>query len=254
MLKRNARIKKLLPPLVLLLLFIGVWEVSVQYFEINKIILPAPSLIVDAFLSDYKLLFKQTAITMFEAISGFVLGVSIAYMLAIVFSASKLIENAVYPYAVALKSTPIIAIAPIIVLWAGNGIESKIIMSALVAFFPVLVNSVTGLTSVPKELNDLMKSYSASFFETLVKVRIPYSLKYLFPSLKIASSLAVVGAVIGEFVGSTMGIGNLINTSSYYLDTPLMFAAVLMISAGGILFFSFITYLEKKVIFWEEVS
>lgn len=254
MFKRNARIEKLLPPLTLLVLVIVIWEISVKYFGINKIILPSPSLILEAFLNDYKLLFTQTAITMFEAISGFILGVSIAYFLAIVFSASKLIESAVYPYAVALKSTPIIAIAPIIVLWAGNGIESKIIMSALVAFFPVLVNSVTGLTSVPKELNDLMKSYSASFFETLIKVRIPYSLKYLFPSLKIASSLAVVGAVIGEFVGSTMGIGNLINTSSYYLDTPLMFAAVLMISAGGILFFSFIAYLEKKVIFWGEVN
>jgi len=251
MFKKRTRNSIILAPILLFIIVIITWEIADIVFNFNTVILPSPSEIYVAFIENYAILFKETSITMMESILGFLLGSITAYLLAILFTFSNLARDALYPYAIALKSTPLIAIAPLLVLWFGNGMFSKVIMSALVAFFPVLVNSVNGLNAVPKELLDLMKSLSASSWKILIKVRIPYSLGYLFSSLKIASSLAVVGAVIGEFIGSTEGIGYLINTSSYYLETPLMFAGIIMISGGGILFFAVISYLEQKIVFWK---
>lgn len=248
----NARIKAVITPALTLVSLLLLWEWADWVFDFNQIILPSPSEIGAAFLEHYPQLFYETGITMLEAILGFFLGGVTAYLSAIVFVHSRPIQNALYPYAIALKSTPLIAIAPLLVLWFGNGIFSKVVMAALVAFFPILVNSVSGLSAIDRETIDLMKSLSASKWQILVKIRIPHSLGYLFASLKIASSLAVVGAVIGEFTGATQGVGYLINTSSYYLETPLMFAAIIMISLGGIVFFGVIAYLERKIIFWKK--
>ncbi len=228
------------------------WEAADRVFHFNVILLPTPSEIAVAAYEDFGRLLRETGITMFESVMGFLLGSGAAFLLAIVFVHSRLTQEAVYPYAVALKSTPLIAIAPLLVLWFGNGVLSKIVMSALVAFFPVLVNAVNGLTAVDPEALDLMKSLSASRFQVLRKIRIPNAAGYIFAALKIASSLAVVGAVIGEFTGASVGIGHLINTSSYYLEIPLMFAAIVMISLGGVLFFGVIASLEKRIIFWQE--
>jgi len=234
--------------------FIGLlcaWAAAEHVFHLNPIIMPSPGAIGKAFLANYKQLFRETGITMEESVLGFLLGSGGAYLVAVLFVFSRTFQQAVYPYAVALKSTPLIAIAPLLVLWFGNGLLSKIVMSALVAFFPVLVNSAIGLTAVDPEALDLMRSLSASRWQVLTKIRIPNSLSYLMAGLKIASSLAVVGAVIGEFTGATEGIGHLINTSSYYLETPLMFAGVAMISLGGVLFFGLMAYLERKIVFWQ---
>lgn len=250
MLTSNARIEEVVTPALTLVILLLLWEGADWVFNFDRIILPSPSEIGAAFLEHYPKLFYETGITMLEAVLGFLLGGVTAYFWAIVFVHSRPIQSALYPYAIALKSTPLIAIAPLLVLWFGNGILSKVVMAALVAFFPILVNSVNGLAAIDRETLDLMRSLSASKWQILIKIRIPHSMGYLFSSLKIASSLAVVGAVIGEFTGSTQGIGYLINTSSYYLETPLMFAAIIMISLGGIAFFGIVAYLEKKVVFW----
>lgn len=252
MLAGKARIRPIAVPALTFIGLLCLWEMADLVFDFNKIILPSPSEIAIAFVNDFSRLMRETSVTMLESLLGFLLGSVSAYLLAIAFVHSRIVQEALYPYAVALKSTPLIAIAPLLVLWFGNGILSKIVMSALVAFFPVLVNSVSGLAAVDPEALDLMKSLSASRWQVLVKIRIPNSLGYLFAAFKIASSLAVVGAVIGEFTGATQGIGHLINTSSYYLETPLMFAAIGMISLGGILFFGLMAYLERKIVFWQE--
>ena len=251
---RTLGIRSVLVPAATLVVIVAGWEIAAIVFEFNPIILPSPSEIVAAFFENYAQLFRETGITMLEAALGFLLGSVIAYVTAIVFVHARLVQEALYPYAIALKSTPLIAIAPLLVLWFGNGIWSKVVMSALVAFFPVLVNSVNGLATVYRELQDLMKSLSASKWQILTKIRIPNSLGYLFASLKISSSLAVVGAVIGEFTGATEGIGYLINTSSYYLEIPLMFAAIIMISVGGILFFGLVAFLERRIVFWQALD
>ncbi len=244
--------RHIIAPAVTFVLILCIWEISAWIFTINPIILPAPHLIIMAFFNNSARLFWETGITMLESVLGFLLGSVSAYLAAIVFVHYRTLQSALYPYAIALKSTPLIAIAPLLVLWFGNGIASKVVMSALVAFFPVLVNSVTGLSAIGQDALDLMKSLSATRWQILLKLRIPNSLGYLFSSLKIASSLAVVGAVIGEFTGATEGIGHLITNASYYLETPLMFAAIGMISLGGILFFGLMAFLEKKVVFWQE--
>ena len=247
-------IRTVIVPLVTLFVFLGLWQISIPLFHVNRIILPQPTDIARAAAANWQRLLAETGVTMIESVAGFLIGCGIAYLFAIAFVHSKLIQEALYPYAIALKSTPLIAIAPLLVVWFGNGLFSKIIMAALVAFFPVLVNSVAGLGAVEPEAFDLMRSLSASPLQILLKVRIPNSLPYLLASLKIASSLAVVGAVIGEFTGATRGIGFLINTSSYYLETPLMFAGVLIISLAGIVFFGLVAYIEKRLVFWQVKS
>jgi NitT/TauT family transport system permease protein len=249
--ERKTRLSAITSPVLLLIIVLLLWQLADKLFHFNPIVLPSPLEIGQAFIANYASILKETGITMLEAVLGFLLGGTVAYVLAVIFIHFRPIQEAIYPYAVALKSTPLIALAPLLVLWFGNGISSKIVMSALVAFFPVLVNAITGLTAVDREALDLMKSLSASRWQTLLKIRIPNSLEYLFASLKIASSMAVVGAVIGEFTGSTKGIGHLINTSSYYLETPLMFAAIISISIGGILFFGLMGILQRQIVFWD---
>jgi NitT/TauT family transport system permease protein len=229
---------------------IGIWQIVIYVFHFPRVILPSPLDVLLAIEHNFRRLLAETGITMAESVLGFFSGSGGAFLLAVIFTHSRPIERSIYPYAIALKSTPLIAVAPLLILWFGNGMLSKVVMSAMVAFFPVLVGSVTGLTAVNEAMLDLMKSLSANWLQVLLKVRIPNSLPYLFASLKIASSMAVVGAVIGEFTGSISGIGHLLTTSSYYLDTPLVFAGVIFISVAGLLFFGLVAYIESKVVSW----
>lgn len=251
MYSRRSGIVRVGVPVLAFFAGVALWEIVAVAFNINKIILPRPADVMWAFRNNGLILAKQTGVTMLEAILGFLAGSLCAYLGAILFVHSRPLEEALYPYAVALKSTPLIAIAPLLVVWFGNGLASKIVMSGLVAFFPVLVNCAHGLGAVDEEAVDLMKSLAANRGQILLKLRIPNSMPFLFSALKIASSLAVVGAVIGEFTGSTEGIGHLITTSSYYLEIPLMFAAIIFISCAGIAFFYLVSWLEKVVVFWE---
>jgi NitT/TauT family transport system permease protein len=248
------RARSIVIPALTLLGIILLWEAADALFDFNRVVLPAPHEIAAAFRSRLDVLMYHTGVTMLEAILGFAVGSLVAVLLAVAFTLSRTVSYAVYPFAVALKSTPLIAIAPLLIVWFGNGLASKVVMSALVAFFPVLVNMVDGLGSYESEMDDLMRSLSASRSQILMKIRLPNSLPHLFSALKIASSLAVVGAVIGEFTGATEGIGYLINQSSYYLDTDVMFAGILLISLSGILFFGAIGLLERRVVFWQQAE
>lgn len=248
----TRRLRPFILPLLMLVVIVVVWETATTVTGVSPLVLPPPRAIATSAVENVGSLLNETAVTMAEAVLGFLIGSSMAYFLAILFVQSRWAEEAIMPYAIALKSTPLIALAPIIVLWAGNGFASKVAMSALVAFWPVLVAGLRGLREVDPEALDLMHSLGASRWQVLVKIRIPGSLGYLFAALRVSSSLAVVGAIIGELVGSTRGIGHLINKSSYYLETSLVFAAVAFISIAAIAFFGTIAYLEKKLIFWQE--
>ena len=237
-------------PVASFVVAIATWQIVVRAFHFDKVILPSLLDVAFAIKRNFHRLVFETGITMAESTLGFLVGSGGAFLLAVIFIHSRPVQRSIYPYAIALKSTPLIAIAPLLVLWFGNGMLSKVVMAAMVAFFPVLVSSVTGLTSVDEAMLDLMKSLSANWLQVLLKVRIPNSLPQLFASLKIASSMAVVGAVIGEFTGSTSGIGHLLTTSSYYLETPEVFAGVIFITVAGLLFFGLVAYIEKKVVSW----
>ena len=246
--------RRILLPVGVTCLLLIVWEAVVRFAGINPVILPAPSRVVAAAIANGAELVRATGVTLLESVLGFILATIGAIVAAIGFVHSRTLKDTFYPYAVALKATPIIAIAPLLVLWAGNGLLSKVIMAALVAFFPVLVSAVQGLTMLDAEVVDLVRSVDATRWTVLWRLRVPASLPYLFPGLRVASTLAVVGAVIGEFTGATMGAGHLITVSSYYLETPLMFAAIASTALVGLGFFGAVALVERRVVFWRQPS
>ena len=198
------------------------------------------------------MLLFNTYVTMGEAVLGFVCGSFAGFIVAVLFAYSKSAKGALYPYAIAAKAMPVFALAPLLVVWFGTGIWSKVVMAALVCFFPVLVSSYKGLSSVDRDYLDLFRSFGSSGKEIFLKLRVPSSLPYLFPALKVAAGAAVIGATVAEFTGASNGIGHMVVNASYYLDTSLMFAAIVFISLGGILFFYLIDFAEKHIVFWQK--
>jgi NitT/TauT family transport system permease protein len=243
--------KRFAPAVIAFIVVLAAWSLTVRCFRINPVILPPPIAVLQAFVTNWRSIATNTGITMAESILGFTLGSITAYFVAIAFVRWHTVRDGFYPYAIALKSTPLIAIAPLLTMWFGDGMLAKVVMAALVAYFPVLVGAVQGLTSLDPELLDLMRSYSASWWQVLVKLRVPRSMSHVFAALKTASSLAVVGALIGEFTGATRGIGSVINMASYYLQTATVFAGVLAISLAGIAFFGVVSLVQQKVLTWE---
>jgi NitT/TauT family transport system permease protein len=159
-----------------------------------------------------------------------------------------------FPIAIALKTTPIVAVAPLLVIWLGTGWTSKIAAAVLISFFPVLVNAAKGLKAADAEYRELFQTMGSSRAQEFRKLRLPYCLPYLFSALKISSSLAVVGAIVGEFVGATQGLGYLIIVSSSHLETPTVFAAIVAAAAAGITMFYLIGWIERSVVFWNSDS
>jgi len=237
-------------PIIAFVFIISLWEIIDYLFSVKEVILPNPHEIFLAIVNKFSYLMKHTGITMIESIGGFILGAILALLIAVLFVYSKPIQNAFYPYAIGLKATPLYVLAPLLVLWFGNDMLPKIIMSGTAAFFSILVSAVQGLNSVSEESLNLFKSLQASKWQTLIYLRAPNSLPFVFAGLKIASTVAVLGATIAEFTGASEGIGFVIVNSSYYLETSTMFAAIVLISIAGVLFFYSIEYLEKRIIFW----
>ena len=233
---------------------IATWHVYAVFIVGTTIVLPSPIEVGNSIAKNWQAILVAVGLTMFESILGFLVAALAGYALALIFFLSPSLRAALYPYAVALKATPLIAIAPILVIWTGDGIGAKIIMSALVAFFPVLVASYSGLNRYDEEALRFYRVLGASDGYILLHVIMPGSLSYLFSGLKIASTLAVVGAVIAEFVGAQYGAGNLIKAGSYYLNTPLVFATIIALGLASVLFFQLVQFMENRIVFWEEIQ
>lgn len=239
-------------PIVFSIVIFAVWELLVLALNIPDYLLPPPSMIFSELSTNVNSLLGHMGITMLEATAGYAMGNAMGFGLAILFAHSKYVEKGLYPYAIALKTTPIIAMAPLLVLWLGTGFESKVATAALICFFPIIVNTVKGLHSVDSDAIDLFKSYRANSWQIFTKLRLPMALPYIFSALKISTGLSVVGAVVGEFVGANQGIGYIILVSSYHLETLTMFAGIMVSAIGGIAFFAVVSLLEKKIIFWQK--
>ncbi len=249
--KKESFLEKYLPPVIIFIAILSLWETIVLLFDVPDYLLPAPH---EVFWKGVELktsLFIDTLITLFEAVLGFILGCGIGILIAIGFAHSRTLELSLYPYAIALKTIPIIAIAPLLILWLGNGIAAKIVISALICFFPAIVNTVRGLKSVDENALDLFKSLSATRWQIFKMLRFPNSLPYIFSALKISTTFSIIGAIVGEFAGADKGLGFFILQSSYWLRTTDMFVAIIIISVVGILFFGLIALIEKAVIKWE---
>lgn len=244
-------IRRIVPPLVFALAALIVWELACYLFEIPTYILPTPRSIGAELSHSGGMLVSNAAATLWEALLGFVIANVLAILLAMAMVYIRHLDRAVMPFAIALKTTPIVAMAPLLLLWLGNGIAPKVASAALICFFPVLVNAIKGFTALEEGEEDLFRIYGASRTAALFKLRFYRAAPYIFSALKVSSSLAVVGAIVGEFVGANRGIGYVILVASYHLETARMFAALVVAAAAGVGFYLVLSYLDRKLIFWQ---
>ncbi len=241
-----------LAPFLVVVSAILFWEAAVPLFKIAPYILPTPSAILAELARSGDSLWTHTLVTMREILVGFVAGSAIGIVLAILIAQSQVLERSLYPIIVFLHTVPKLAIAPIFVIWFGYGLLPKVVLVVVISFFPITVNTIYGLTSVDRNIVDLMRSVSASPWQILKWIRIPNAVPYLFAGLKISVTLAVVGAIIGEWVGTDAGLGFAILISSTQLRTPFMFAAITIISVVGVLLFYLVAVCERLLMPWQE--
>ncbi|WP_207005535.1 ABC transporter permease [Trinickia mobilis] len=230
------------------------WWAVVAGFHVKPFIAPSPWLVLQTLVSKSDLLLQNMVPTAIEAAGGFLIGNLVAILLATLFVHSKTLREIFYPVAVMINSIPVVAKAPILVLIMGNGLEPKITIAAIVCFFPTLVNMVRGLEAVNPQAMELMQILSASKREVFFKLRLYASLPYLFSALRIAASMSVIGAVVGEWIGATQGIGAMIIQATYNFDSALLYTAIIMSAVLSGLFFLVITVLERWLVKWQPES
>lgn len=244
------QLQRAMYPVMSLLGIIAVWQVYTSLSGISRLVLPSPSDIVLVSISRYDLLLHETWPTVIETLLGFGLAMAIGIPLAVCVANSRVLNLGLYPILVATQSVPKVAIAPIILVWFGLGMESKLALAFLVAFFPVVVDTATGLRATPVGLLELARSLRASPLQVFMKVQMPAALPFVFAGAKVAITLAVIGAVIGEFVGSVNGLGNLLLSANSQLDGPLAWAALLWLSVLGIILFVAVALAERLLMPW----
>jgi len=231
-----------------------IWQLFSQFSSIPSFIFPSPAEVWEKSLSVIRdgSIFYHTWVTLQEVLIGLFLGLSTAIITGYFLVKSPLIDRVLSPYIVASQSIPIVAIAPLLVIWLGPGIFSKILTSALIVFFPVLVNTVVGLRSVPEELYDLMKSLQASAWQRISKLEIPAAMPVFLGGLRIGATLAVIGAVVGEFVGADKGLGFLVNVGRGLYDTALVFVAVFTLVLLALALYGTVVIMENRLLSWQK--
>lgn len=255
--KLAAMLRSLTPPLIAFIVFIGGWQAIVAMIGTPSYIFPKPSDIVMSASDNWSKLMVSVWTTIGEAVLGFLLSIVLGIGGAIVLALSKLIEKSVYPYAVILQTIPIVAIAPIIVIWFGAGMNAIIIIAFLIAFFPMLSNTLIGLNSTESNMKNLFYLYNANKLQTMWRLRLPAALPYIVAGLKVSCTLAVIGAIVGEYIagigGGKGGLGYAITMASSRLDTPYLFACGLAASVLGIVFFLLVNAFSKWMLSsWHE--
>jgi NitT/TauT family transport system permease protein len=229
---------------------LALWEAATYVFKIPRFIVPAPSAILgEGWEWRYRFI-GHTWVTLYETLGGFALSIAVGVPLAVLIVYSPALRNALYPLIVLTQSVPKIAIAPVLLLVLGAGEVPKVVVAFLVAFFPVVVDTATGLAATPPELLDLSRSYRASAFKTFLKVRLPMALPFFFAGAKVAITLSVIGAVVGEFVGSDRGLGYVILSATSYWKTELAFSSMILLSVMAILLFGAVSLVERLACPW----
>jgi NitT/TauT family transport system permease protein len=249
---RTARrlLGETLIPATTLLAALLAWEIATYAFRIPRFIMPAPSAILgEGWEWRYRFI-GHTWVTLYETLGGFALSMGVGVPLAVLIVYSPVLRAAIYPLVILAQSVPKIAIAPVLLLVLGYGEVPKMVVAFLVAFFPVVVDTATGLAATPPELLDLSRSYRASAFKTFMKVRLPMALPFIFAGAKVAITLSVIGAVVGEFVGSDRGLGYVILSSTSYWKTEVAFSAMILLSLMAIVLFAAVSLVERFVCPW----
>ena len=232
------------------------WRLLAYTGDIPAFMLPTPEMVAERFvkaIADGSLL-RHSLVTLSEVLVGLALGVSTATFLGYVLAKSRLLEQLLAPYIVASQSVPIVAIAPLLIIWFGPGLFSKILICALIVFFPVLINTIVGMRSVPEELRELMRSLQATRWQTLKMLEFPAALPVFLGGLRVGATLSVIGAVVGEFVSAAQGLGFLINQARGIYDTSLVFVAVFTLIAMAMSLYGLVAALESRLLSWQRRS
>jgi len=235
--------------------FLALWQAVVTVFDIKVFILPSPvetfsHLVVPELAAKYQWPVHIQA-TFIEIALSFVLTAAAGILIAILITWSAFLKTLITPIIVFFNSLPKIALAPLFLIWFGYGLLPNTLIAVLVAFFPVVINTATGLEAVDEDLLDLVRYLHASKVQLFMKIRIPNSLPYIFSGFKISATLCVVGSIVGEFIASDKGLGYLLKDAQAFIDTPTMFACLILISVLGLLFFALISFLERLIMPWK---
>jgi NitT/TauT family transport system permease protein len=222
----------------------------VVLFQVPIVVLPTPWQVLQAMVQEWKVLGEEAWITALECIYGFALAMGIGIPIAVIMTYSRIANQMFYPLLVASQSIPKVAVAPILLVWFGTGIKSKLAMAFVIAFFPVVVDTATGLRSTSPELIELARSLQCTRLQTFFKIQLPSALPSIFSGAKIAVTLSVIGAVIGEFIGSNEGLGNLLLTANSQLNSPLVWASLTVLSVLGVILYGLVVVAEKLLMPW----
>ncbi len=238
---------------LLFIVVVGGWELLVRVFDVPKIVVPAPSAVaVSLWQGMQGDMLVHFGVTFYETMAGFVVGSLFGLVLGALISQFRLLERTLYPYVVAFQTLPKVAIAPIIVIWFGYGVTSKIVITATIAFFPLLANTIVGLRAAPVEQIELMVAFTASRWQIFRLARLPHALPYIFVGLDVAIVLSVIGAIVGEFVGAQAGLGYLILQRNFNMDMAGVFAILVVLSAMGVGLHMAVNLIQRRVVFWME--
>lgn len=248
----RSRPQLILSPLFAVLFF-GGWEYACRAYKISELIIPAPSQILIALIEGLRSgqLVDGLLTTLQEVVLGFALAAVLAFVIGTLISQIRLLELVVYPYIVAIQTLPKVAVAPLILIWVGLGMEGKVLIAATVSFFPMLVNTIAGLRSAPQNEIDLLRSLSASRWKIFRYVQLPEAMPFIFAGLNIGLVLSVLGAIVGEFVGAKAGLGYLILQMNFNMDVAGIFAALFLLGLMGVALNALAQYLRRKVVFWK---
>jgi NitT/TauT family transport system permease protein len=235
-----------------LVALLALWEAAVAAFGVPLYVLPAPSEIGRQLARDWPLLARHAQPTIVEAFGGFVAGNGVAVALATAFVHWRAVQRALFPIAIGLRTIPLVAITPLLLVWLGNGYAPKIVIAALISFFPTLVNMTRGLEAMDRQALELMHTISASRWQVFVKVRWPASLPYLFSALKIAATSSVLGAVVAEWIGSDKGLGYLVVASTFEFKVARLWATIAVSSAIALGGFLLVVLAERLLVPWRD--
>ena len=242
--------------LVLIGAVLAVWEFAVAYFEVPKYILPSPSQVWVGLYNGFAsgLYIDHMIVTLTETFLGFALGCVLAFVFGTLVALSRRMEYFLYPFIVMFQAMPKVALAPLIIVWFGLGMTSKVVNAALVAFFPLMVNTIVGLKSAEEDRISLMRSLAASRWQIFWMLQLPNAMPYIFAGLEIAMIFALIGAIVGEFVGAEKGLGMLIQSMNFTMDVAGQFSVLLILSCLGLILNGGVALIRRRVLFWDAAS
>jgi NitT/TauT family transport system permease protein len=237
-----------LPAIVAFVLFLVLWQAATAIFHIPSYILPSPIEIATVMVKQWPSLVENSEVTLLESAAGLALSIVIGIPLAIAIVSLPWFERIVYPFLVASQAVPKVALAPVLVVWLGFGLWPKVLIAFFIAFFPIVVNTVVGMSRTPRDMIHLMRSLGASWLQILLRIQLPSASPYIFAGIKVAAAFAVVGAIVGEFIAANSGLGYLQLVADNNFQIPLLFATLVVLSLMGIALFYFVVLIEMLIL------